>query len=142
MKPPGTGTRLRPDDPGANGPRAEPSATSRPGGAALDLAESNDLASSLSLVLPLTIIVLVLITMLYFRAPLAPAVTFSGLGIALGLGIGGVVLIGHFITHVDPTALTLENTFVLGVGTDYSIFLLARYREELHPWSQLPWRLS
>ncbi|MCI4354204.1 MAG: MMPL family transporter, partial [Thermoplasmata archaeon] len=102
------------------------------GGAPLDQTEQDVLSSSLAIVLPLTVIVLVAITMLYFRAPLAPAITFGGLAIALALGLGGVVLIGTFITHVDSTALTLQNTFVLGVGTDYSIFLVARYREELY----------
>lgn len=101
------------------------------GAAALDQNESTDLSSSLAIVLPLTILALVLITMLYFRAPAVPLVTFSGIGLALGLGIGGVVLLGTLIAKVDSTALTLENTFVLGVGTDYAIFLVARYREEL-----------
>jgi len=101
------------------------------GGAPLDQTEQTVLSSSLAVVLPLTILVLVGITMLYFRAPFAPAITFGGLGIALALGLGGVVLIGTLITPVDSTALTLQNTFVLGVGTDYSIFLVARYREEL-----------
>ena len=101
------------------------------GGAPLDQTEQSVLDASLAVVLPLTVLALVIITMLYFRAPLTPAVTFGGLGIALVLGLAGVVLIGTFITSVDSTALTLQNTFVLGVGTDYSIFLVARYREEL-----------
>jgi uncharacterized membrane protein YdfJ with MMPL/SSD domain len=101
------------------------------GGAALDQDESVVVNADLAIVLPLTILVLIVITMLYFRAPLTPMITFGGLGIALVLGLGGVLLIGSAITKVDPTALTLENTFVLGVGTDYSIFLVARYREEL-----------
>ncbi len=102
------------------------------GPAALDQSESSSLADSIALVLPLTVLTLVLITMLYFRAPLIPLITFGGLGIALGLGVAGVVLVGSLITHVDQTSLELQNTFVLGVGTDYSIFLVARYREELH----------
>jgi RND superfamily putative drug exporter len=101
------------------------------GGAALDQDESVIISADLAIVLPLTILVLVLITMLYFRAPLTPAITFGGLAMALVLGLGGVLLIGTLVTKVDPTALTLENTFVLGVGTDYSIFIVARYREEL-----------
>lgn len=101
------------------------------GGAPLDQAQNQVLASSLALVLPLTILVLVGITVVYFRAPLAPALTFGGLGIALVLGLAGVVLLGTLIEHVDSTSLELQNTFVLGVGTDYAIFLVARYREEL-----------
>lgn len=101
------------------------------GGAPLDQAQNQVLSSSLGLVLPLTVLVLVGITIVYFRAPLAPALTFGGLGIALALGLAGVVLVGRLIEHVDSTSLELQNTFVLGVGTDYSIFLVARYREEL-----------
>jgi uncharacterized membrane protein YdfJ with MMPL/SSD domain len=101
------------------------------GSAALDLLSQQAVNSSLQLVLPLTVGLLLAISMAYFRSPVTPLVTFGGLGIALVLGLGGTVLVGTLITHVDTTALTLEEVFVLGVGTDYSIFLVARYREEV-----------
>lgn len=101
------------------------------GGAALDQNEATDLSSSLAIVLPLTLLVLVIITILYFRAPLAPLITFSALGLALGLATAGVVVVGTLVAHVDVTSVELVTTFVLGVGTDYAIFLVARYREEL-----------
>lgn len=115
-------------------PSADPSGmvtAEQTGPAALDETESVDLSADLAIVLPLTLIVLLAITVAYFRAPLAPLLTFGGLGIALGLGMAAVFVIGSTVTKVDPTALTLESTFVLGVGTDYAIFLVARYREEL-----------
>ena len=101
------------------------------GGSALDLLTQNSVNSSLSLVLPLTVGLLLAIAMIYFRSPITPLVTFLALGIALVLSMGGTVLIGTLVGHVDTTSLTLEEVFVLGVGTDYSIFLTARYREEL-----------
>ncbi len=101
------------------------------GPAPLDLLTQNAINASLALVLPLTVGLLLAISMLYFRSPITPLVTFAGLGIALVLGLGGTVLIGTLVQHVDTTSLTLEEVFVLGVGTDYSIFLVARYREEL-----------
>ena len=101
------------------------------GPAPLDLLTQSAVSESIALVLPITVGLLLVIAMLYFRSPLTPLVTFGILGIALGLGIGGTVLIGELVTHVDSTALTLEEVFVLGVGTDYSIFMVARYREEL-----------
>jgi uncharacterized membrane protein YdfJ with MMPL/SSD domain len=101
------------------------------GTAPLDLLSQQAVNSSLQLVLPLTVGLLLAISMVYFRSPVTPLVTFGGLGIALVLGLGGTVLVGTLVSHVDTTALTLEEVFVLGVGTDYSIFLVARYREEL-----------
>ncbi len=101
------------------------------GGAALDQLTAQSVDASLALVLPLTVGLLLGIAMLYFRSPIAPLVAFGGLAVALLLGLGATVLLGTLVTHIDSTALTLEEVFVLGVGTDYSIFLLARYREEL-----------
>jgi uncharacterized membrane protein YdfJ with MMPL/SSD domain len=101
------------------------------GGAPLDLVTNAIVDQSLTLVLPLTVGLLLVISMIYFRSPLTPLLTFAGLGIALVLAIGGTVLLGTLFGAVDSTSLTLEEVFVLGVGTDYSIFLVARYREEL-----------
>jgi uncharacterized membrane protein YdfJ with MMPL/SSD domain len=101
------------------------------GPAPLDLLTQTSVNSSVALVLPLTVGLLLAIAMIYFRSPLTPLLTFAGLGIALVLGLGATVLIGTLVGHVDTTAITLEEVFVLGVGTDYSIFLVARYREEL-----------
>ncbi len=97
----------------------------------LDDNENHLLSSDLEIILPLTVSVLILITMLYFRAPGTPLVTFTAIGIALALGLGAIYLIGKYVTQFDVTSITLVDTFVLGVGTDYSVFLVARYREEL-----------
>ncbi len=101
------------------------------GGAPLDQFESTDLSQNLAFILPLTIAILIGITIVYFRSPITPLVTFAGIGAAVGLALGGAVLLGTVVTKFDSTTLTLVNVFVLGVGTDYSIFLTARYREEL-----------
>jgi uncharacterized membrane protein YdfJ with MMPL/SSD domain len=102
------------------------------GSAPLDQLTNTVVNATLALVLPLTVGLLLLIAMVYFRSPLTPLVTFAGLGIALTLALGGTILLGTLFGAVDTTSLTLEEVFVLGVGTDYSIFLVARYREELH----------
>ncbi len=101
------------------------------GPAPLDLLTNTAVDESISLVLPLTVGLLLGIAMIYFRSPVTPLVSFAGLGIALVLGLGATVLVGTVIGPVDTTSITLEEVFVLGVGTDYSIFLAARYREEL-----------
>ena len=101
------------------------------GNAPLDLLTNTSVNASIMLVLPLTVGLLLVISMAYFRSPVTPLVTFAALGIALLLGLGGTILVGTLVGHVDTTSITLEEVFVLGVGTDYSIFLTARYREEL-----------
>ena len=101
------------------------------GTAPLDLLTQTSVNQSIALVLPLTVGLLLVISMLYFRSPITPLLTFAGLGIALVLGLGGTVLVGTVVGHVDTTAITLEEVFVLGVGTDYAIFIVSRYREEL-----------
>jgi uncharacterized membrane protein YdfJ with MMPL/SSD domain len=101
------------------------------GPAPLDLLTQTSVNSSLALVLPLTVGLLLVIAMLYFRSPVTPLLTFAGLGIALVLALGGTILVGKLFGAVDTTSITLEEVFVLGVGTDYSIFLVARYREQL-----------
>ncbi|MCI4365705.1 MAG: MMPL family transporter [Thermoplasmata archaeon] len=101
------------------------------GAGPLDLFTQVAVNSSLALVLPLTVGLLLVISMIYFRSPLTPLLTFAGLSIALILALGGTILIGKLVGAVDTTSITLEEVFVLGVGTDYSIFLVARYREEL-----------
>jgi len=116
---------LRTADPGGS------IAFAQTGPAPLDQLTQQAVNSSLSLVLPLTVGLLLVISMAYFRSPLTPLVTFAGLAIALVLGLGATVVVGTLVEHIDSSALTLEEVFVLGVGTDYSIFLVARYREEL-----------
>ena len=101
------------------------------GSAPLNLLTQTSINSSIALVLPLTVGLLLAIAMLYFRSPVTPLLTFAGLAIALVLGLGATVFVGTVVGHVDTTSITLEEVFVLGVGTDYAIFLVARYREEL-----------
>jgi RND superfamily putative drug exporter len=101
------------------------------GPSALDQNETSVLNAIIEFILPITVVVLILITILYFRAPLTPVLTFGAIGIALGLGLAVIYVLGRFVTQFDVTSLTLVDTFVLGVGTDYSVFLVARYREEL-----------
>jgi RND superfamily putative drug exporter len=49
---------------------------------------------------------------------------------ALLMAEGGLYLIGKYIIPIQDTTTTFLFTIMLGVGTDYAIFLMARYREE------------
>ena len=101
------------------------------GGAPLDDAVNTLATSALSLLLVLTIVVLLVIMMLFFRAPAAPALAFGMIGIALLAGFAAIFVVGTFVTKFVSEIESIVLVFLMAIGTDYSVFLLARYREEL-----------
>jgi RND superfamily putative drug exporter len=90
----------------------------------------NSTNSDLDLILPITIALLVIATGLFFRSIVTPIVTLGTIGIGLGVSMVFPYLIGTFINQVDYTTVTVLLTVLIGVGTDYSIFVIARHREE------------
>ncbi len=67
---------------------------------------------------------------LFFLAIVTPFVPLGTIGMALVIAEGGLFLIGKYIIPIGDTTTTFLFTIMLGVGTDYAIFLMARYREE------------
>src|SRR6267143_950404 len=84
----------------------------------------------LSLIEPVTIGAILILAGLFFFAIATPFVPLTIVGMALLITQGGLYLIGKYILPVQDTTTTFLFTIMLGVGTDYSIFLMARYREE------------
>jgi len=84
----------------------------------------------LDLILPVTIILLVVATGLFFRSIVTPIITLGTIGVGLGVSQIFPYLISTYINPVDYTVSTVLLTVLLGVGTDYSIFVIARHREE------------
>jgi RND superfamily putative drug exporter len=90
----------------------------------------NSTQDDLGLILPVTIVLLIVATGLFFRSILTPFITLGSIGIALGISQVFIVLVGTYIAKVDFTIPTILLTVLIGVGTDYSVFVIARYREE------------
>jgi RND superfamily putative drug exporter len=86
--------------------------------------------ADLELILPVTIALLVIATALFFRSIVTPIITLGTIGIGLGVSQIFPYLVGTYINQVDYTINTILLTVLIGVGTDYSIFVLARHREE------------
>ncbi len=84
----------------------------------------------LGLILPVTIILLIVATGLFFRSALTPFITLGSIGLALGIAQVFVVVVGTYVAKVDFSIPTILLTILIGVGTDYSVFIMARYREE------------
>jgi RND superfamily putative drug exporter len=101
------------------------------GQAPLDSATNYLATSALSLLLALTVVVLLVIMLLYFRAPSAPLLAFGMIGVALVASFAMVFVVGTLVTKLNSEIESIVLVFLMSVGTDYSVFLLARYREEL-----------
>jgi RND superfamily putative drug exporter len=101
------------------------------GSAPLDSAVNYLATSAISLLLILTIVVLLVIMILYFRAPAAPLLSFGLIGMAMAVGLAVLFVLGTLISPFNPEIESILLVFLMAIGTDYSVFLLARYREEL-----------
>jgi len=101
------------------------------GGSPLDGATTYLATSALSLLLVLTIVVLLVIMLLYFRSPSAPLLAFGMIGVALVASLSVIYLVGTFVMTFNSMIESIILVFLMAIGTDYSVFLLARYREEL-----------
>jgi RND superfamily putative drug exporter len=84
----------------------------------------------LGLIEPVTVGAILVLAGLFFFAIATPFVPLTIVGMALLITEGGLYLIGKYIIPIQDTTTTFLFTIMLGVGTDYSIFLMARYREE------------
>ncbi|MGD6809590.1 MAG: MMPL family transporter [Candidatus Bathyarchaeia archaeon] len=86
--------------------------------------------ADLELILPVTIVLLLVATGLFFHSIVTPLITLGTIGVGLGISQIFLYLVGTYINHVDFMIPTILLTVLIGVGTDYSIFIIARHREE------------
>jgi putative drug exporter of the RND superfamily len=101
------------------------------GGSPIDSSANYLATSTLGILLALTVIVLIVIMIVYFRAPAAPLVTFGLIGIATAVSLGIIFVLGKLVTPFNPEVEPVLLVFLMSIGTDYTVFLMARYREEL-----------
>ena len=78
-----------------------------------------------------TIVLVVLILMLIYRAPLAALVPLFTIGAAYLVASGTLGALAQSGWRISSLIGTFAIVMVFGVGTDYTIFLISRYREEV-----------
>jgi len=86
-----------------------------------------------SVVVPMILVVVFLILALLLRALVAPAVLIATVLLSYGAALGtGVVLFNHVFHYPgeDPSLVLFTFLFLVALGVDYNIFLMARVREE------------
>src|SRR5712692_11512851 len=86
--------------------------------------------ADISRIEPVTVGAILILAGLFFFAIVTPFIPLAAVGMALLMAEGGLYLIGKYIIPIQDTTTTFLFTIMLGVGTDYAIFLMARYREE------------
>ncbi len=77
-----------------------------------------------------TILLVVILIGLYFRSVVSPAFPILTIAVAIMVANLFVYLVAVYLFTVDFTVTAVLQTVLLATGTDYSIFLVSRYRDE------------
>jgi RND superfamily putative drug exporter len=86
--------------------------------------------SDMSYIEPITIIIIIVLMGYLFRTVLGQFLPLGAVGIAIGLSQALVYVLGSTILDINYMISTILFAILMGVGTDYSIFIITRYREE------------
>lgn len=78
-----------------------------------------------------TVILVVLILLVIYRAPLAALLPLLTIGAAFLVSRGVLGWLAQAGWHVSSLIDSFVVVLIFGVGTDYTIFMISRYREEL-----------
>ncbi|HEX5781101.1 MAG TPA: MMPL family transporter, partial [Solirubrobacteraceae bacterium] len=82
-------------------------------------------------VLLVTVVLVVVLLLLIYRSPLIALIPLVVVGIAYTIARGLVYLYAESGATVSDNGATILVVLMFGVGTDYCLLLVARYREEL-----------
>jgi RND superfamily putative drug exporter len=93
--------------------------------------DTQSLSSSSGYVFGFTFIFLAIAVAIVLASFLAPILALVFVSIATALGYVSIYLTGAALGSVDFTVTYTLTAVILGVSTDYFVFILSRYREEL-----------
>jgi putative drug exporter of the RND superfamily len=93
--------------------------------------DTQSLTSSSGYVFGFTFIFLVIAVALTLRSALSSLLSLLFVSLATGLGYVAIYATGLMLGQVDFTVTYTLTAVILGVATDYLVFILSRYREEL-----------
>ena len=79
----------------------------------------------------ITVVLVILVLLAIYRAPLAALIPLLTIGVAFAVSRGILGFLAEAGWQVSSTLATFLVVMVFGVGTDYAIFLISRYREEV-----------
>jgi putative drug exporter of the RND superfamily len=102
-------------------------------GDAAQFLDNNDTFNiALAVVGAATLVLILVLVLLIFRSPIAALLPIVVIGVVMQVSSNLVAAAGKiFNFHVDQSLQTLLLIVLYGIGTDYMLFLLFRYRERL-----------
>jgi len=87
--------------------------------------------NGLNRMLVVTLVLVLAIMLFVFRGPIAPLVSLGAIGTGFVLTSGLVAWLGQHGLTVSTYTQTFLIAIMFGAGTDYSILMMSRFREEL-----------
>ncbi|MDD1772864.1 MAG: MMPL family transporter [Methanomassiliicoccales archaeon] len=93
-----------------------------------DLEESS--ANDMVMIEPITIIVILVLMGYMFRTLVGQFLPLGAVGVAVGVSQAMIYVLACTVMDVNYMISTMLFALLMGVGTDYSIFIVTRYREE------------
>lgn len=100
------------------------------GDAALTADMESSMTKELMLIEPITITLIIVLMGFFFRSVVAQFLPLGSVMVALGVSQAVVFFVGSLVADIHYTVITMLFSILMGVGTDYAIFIVARYREE------------
>ena len=100
------------------------------GDAALSADMEKSMMNEMALIEPVTIILIIVLMGIFFRSVVAQFLPLGSVMVALGVSQALVLMIGYLVADIHYSVITMLFSILMGVGTDYAIFIVARYREE------------
>ena len=85
-----------------------------------------------------TVVIVLVLLLLIYRAPLAALLPLLVIGVAFLVSRGLLGYLAEAGWQISSLLDAFLVVLVFGVGTDYTIFLISRFREEVHrgPWNE------
>jgi uncharacterized membrane protein YdfJ with MMPL/SSD domain len=103
----------------------------RTGEAAISRQYMNTIQESVDRTIFVTLALVVLILLMIYRSPISPLIPLFVVTVAFMIARGIVAWLAESVFTVSDTAVMLLIVVMYGAGTDYCLFLISRFREEM-----------